>query len=340
MFDYNISGIQQVGIGVADADKAFAWYGKHFGMDLPIFSDEAEAKLMIDYTGNEVHKRKAILAMNLQGGGGFEIWQFTSRKGQPRKQETKEGDLGITHIHIRTYDAEKALQYFKKLEDITLSEIKVNEMNRKWFELKDPFGNLFKLIEDDYCFMKTGALTGGAMGVTIGVSNIEKSREVYQKGMQYDTLAATGESGTFKNVWLKPSNNKVSAFSQLLGPTQLELVCDTAGGREQIFRDRFWGDLGFIHVCFDVQRMHQLREYAKTLNHPFTVDSENSFDMGEAAGQFAYIEDNDKTLIELVETHKVPIMKKLGWYINVKNKKVQKPLPKLIFKALSLNRVK
>jgi catechol 2,3-dioxygenase-like lactoylglutathione lyase family enzyme len=178
------------------------------------------------------------------------------------------------------------------------------------------------------------------MGVTIGVSDIEKSRKIYQEGMQYDSLAATGEKGTFRNAWLKPSKNRASAFSQLLGPTQLELVCDTAGGREQIFKDRFWGDLGFIHVCFDVQRMHQLREFAKTLNHPFTVDSENSFDMGEAAGQFAYVEDNDKTLIELVETHKVPIMKKLGWYINVKNKKVQKPLPKLIFKVLSLNRVK
>ena len=179
MFDYNISGIQQVGIGVSDADAAFAWYGKHFGMDLPIFSDEAEANLMIDYTGNEVHRRKAILAMNLQGGGGFEIWQFTSREGQPRAQETTEGDLGITHIHMRTYDAEKALEYFKKVDDISLSEIKVNEMNRKWFELKDPFGNLFKLIEDDYCFMKTVALTGGVMGVTIGVSDIEKIKEVF-----------------------------------------------------------------------------------------------------------------------------------------------------------------
>ena len=38
MFDYNISGIQQVGIGVTDAYKAFAWYGKHFGMDLPILA--------------------------------------------------------------------------------------------------------------------------------------------------------------------------------------------------------------------------------------------------------------------------------------------------------------
>ena len=31
--------------------------------------------------------------------------------------------------------------------------------------------------------------------------------------------------------------------------------------------------------------------------------------MGDAAGQFAYIEDPDGTLIEFVETHKVPLVK-------------------------------
>ena len=33
--------------------------------------------------------------------------------------------------------------------------------------------------------------------------------------------------------------------------------------------------------------------------------------MGEAAGHFSYIQDPDGTLIEFVETHKVPILKKL-----------------------------
>jgi len=34
--------------------------------------------------------------------------------------------------------------------------------------------------------------------------------------------------------------------------------------------------------------------------------------MGEASGHFAYVEDPDGTLIEFVETHKIPIIKKLG----------------------------
>ena len=52
-----------------------------------------------------------------------------------------------------------------------------------------------------------------------------------------------------------------------------------------------------------------------------SVDIDNSFDMGEAAGRFSYIEDPYGTLIEFVETHKVPIIKKIGWYINLKKRR-------------------
>jgi hypothetical protein len=61
--------------------------------------------------------------------------------------------------------------------------------------------------------------------------------------------------------------------------------------------------------------------------------------MGEAAGRFSYIEDPDGTLIEFVETHKVPVMKKLGWYLNLKKRKPTKPLPRWIIKAMGLSRV-
>ena len=324
---YNISGIQQVGIGVTNLDEVWSWYAKHFGMDLPIFNDEAEAALMIDYTGNKIQKRRAVLAMNLQGGGGFEVWQFTSRKSAPRKVETKEGDLGINSVHMRVYDVQKTYNYFKELGEISLSEIQKNDLGKNFFELKDPFGNSFKLIEDQYLFRNTGHLMGGVIGVTIGVSNMSKSLPLYQKGMKQTAILSdkTGEKG-FQRVWLENTAVKPSAFGELLGPIKIELVCDTKNKREKIYRGRYWGDQGFIHVCFDVQNMEVLREQCNTLNHPFTVDSANSFDMGEAAGQFAYVEDTDGTLIELVETHKVPILKKIGWYINLKKKKVQKPL--------------
>jgi hypothetical protein len=80
--------------------------------------------------------------------------------------------------------------------------------------------------------------------------------------------------------------------------------------------------------------------------HPFTVDSTKnytngeSFDMGEAAGHFSYIEDPDGTLIEFIETHRVPVVKKLGIYLNLKKKDPEKPLSNWILKAFAFNRVK
>jgi hypothetical protein len=65
-----------------------------------------------------------------------------------------------------------------------------------------------------------------------------------------------------------------------------------------------------------------------------------SFDMGEAAGHFAYIEDPDGTLIEFVETHKVPIIKALGWYLNMTKRDPHKPLPAWMIRTLSFSRVK
>jgi hypothetical protein len=62
--------------------------------------------------------------------------------------------------------------------------------------------------------------------------------------------------------------------------------------------------------------------------------------MGEAAGRFSYIEDPDGTLIEFVQTHKIPIMKKWGWFINLKKRNTDKPLPNWMLRSMALNRVK
>ena len=38
-----ISGIQQIGIGIPNVQEAFDWYRKHFGMDIKVFEEAAEA---------------------------------------------------------------------------------------------------------------------------------------------------------------------------------------------------------------------------------------------------------------------------------------------------------
>jgi hypothetical protein len=62
--------------------------------------------------------------------------------------------------------------------------------------------------------------------------------------------------------------------------------------------------------------------------------------MDNASGRFCYIEDPDGTLIELVETHKVPVFKKIGWYLDLRKRNQEKQLPEWIIKMLALSKVK
>ena len=62
--------------------------------------------------------------------------------------------------------------------------------------------------------------------------------------------------------------------------------------------------------------------------------------MGGAVGIWSYLEDPDGTLIEFVETHKIPIFKKIGWYKNLQKRDPEKPLPGWMLKTLALNRMK
>ena len=174
----------------------------------------------------------------------------------------------------------------------------------------------------------------------------------YADILGYDTVVADKEDvfGDWKGIdgseqkvrrmILKHSKPRAGSFSRLLGNSFIELVQFTEKSGRKIFENRFWGDQGFIHFCFDIKNMQALKQKCADSGHPFTVESNPDFDMGEAAGQFAYIEDPDGALIEFVETHKIPIMKKIGWYLHLNKKDPSKPLPDWMLKTLRFSRVK
>jgi len=347
-----ISGIQQMGIGVPNMHEGWKWYRKAFGMDIKVFEEAAEAGLMLPYTGGKPHKRHAALALNLQSGGGFEIWQYTSRTPQPAAFDIQVGDLGFFAAKIKSVDVAKAFDHMKRIEANLLTGLVKNPAGNDHFFMTDPYGNIFEVTGNGYIFKNEGKATGGAFGACIGVSDMERSMKFYADILGYDTVVyrqegvfddmkgVRGGEGRFARVLLRHSKARKGPFSQLLGPSEIELFQALDRAPRRIFENRYWGDLGFIHLCFDIQGMAELKRICEASGHPFTVDSANSFDMGEAAGHFTYIEDPDGALIEFVETHKVPIMKKIGWYINLKNRNPEKSLPTFLLKAFAINRVK
>jgi len=349
---YNISGIQQVGIGIPNVHEAFAWYRKAFGTDIPVFDEAAEANLMLPYTGGKPHKRHAILAINLQGGGGFEIWQYTSRVPQPSKFDIQLGDLGFYAAKIKCKNVRETYEKYidQKLDVVGL--LAKDPAGKETFFVSDPYGNYFQLVESNDWFTDLKMGTGSTYGMIIGVTDMDKSLEFYRRILGYDEKVYDSEGNFadfkslpggnfyFRRVLLRHSKARSGAFSRMLGSSEIELVQVKERQPSPIFKNRFWGDLGFIHLCFDMNGMDDLKATCEELGHPFTVDSANSFDMGEAAGRFSYIEDPDGALIEFVETHKLPILKKIGWYKNLKNRDPEKPLPDWMLKAMRFNRVK
>lgn len=347
-----INGIQQVGIGVKDANQAWAWYRKAFKMNVPIFQDSAEAKLMIRYTSGKVESRHAILALNMQGGGGFEIWQYTSKVPLAAKEVLTWKDLGILAVKMRCRDIQKTYDHLKNVGAVMLGEPAKNPIGVWHFFVKDPDGNTFELIENDSWFNKSKDLIGGVLGVVVGVSSIDAALPVYQKHLRqteilcdktgvWEDFAQVGEGKTeYRRAILQSSSVMTGAFGKLFCQSQIELIETDAKPRNRAFENRNWGDLGFIHVCFDVNGMGAIKENLVKDGMDLTVDSGNEFDMGKAAGRFSYLEDPDGTLIEMVETFKVPIMEKIGWYLNLSKRDNTKNLPNFIVKLLSLNRVK
>jgi hypothetical protein len=164
--------------------------------------------------------------------------------------------------------------------------------------------------------------------------------EYDEEGSFAEWSSINGGGGRFRRILLTRSEKPSGPFSAMFGPSAIELVQALDRKPEKIFKDRLWGDGGFIHLCFDIQGMDKLGEKLASCGHPFTVDSGTPFDMGEAAGRFTYVEDHDGTLIEFVETKKLPVMKKWGWYLDLAKRPQGKALPNFIINALGLSRVK
>ena len=352
-----ISGIQQIGIGIPQVEEAWAWYRKAFGMDIPVFDEAAEANLMLPYTGGKPHQRRAVLALNTQGGGGMEIWQYTSRTPQGPAKRPLLGDLGINVCKIKAPKIPEAYTALKS-KGIQLLDPSPTQGpdKRLCFYVEDPYQNLFQVVFSNNWFKRNKLPTGGVLGCQIGVSDIDRSLPFYRDILGYDKIVCDdtgtfedyehlpGGKETFRRVLLTHSKPREGKFSRMLGNSEIELIQVLSRKPDKIFEGRFWGDLGYIHLCFDIHGMYELKALCEEKGHPFTVDSSHSlgkeFDMGEASGHFSYVEDPDGTLIEFVEAHKIPIAKKLGWYLDLRKRQPEKPLPDWMLRALSLNRVR
>ena len=173
MDNYLISGIQQIGVGVENFKEAWKWYIEMFGMDVRALEDDTVAERMLPYTGGNPQKRHACIALNLQGGGGFEIWQYSERKPVPSSSPVEAGDLGVFAAKIKTRDAvsfrNQLLSKIQKSDGSSVGELTELPDGTQCFFIRDPWGNWFQAVEDKSIFIEDHKLNGGIVGAMIEI---------------------------------------------------------------------------------------------------------------------------------------------------------------------------
>lgn len=182
-----ICGIQQMGIGVPNVAESWKWYRKFFGVNVKVFEEAAEAPLMTRYTGGVVHSRTATLALSMEGGGGFEIWQFTSRNTEKARFDVQLGDYGLYACKIKSRDVAASYAYFKSNGAKIIGELSKNPNGEPTFYVEDPNGNLFQIVAGRGYFSNTKhpSFCGGVAGSIIGVSDISNALKLYRDILGY-----------------------------------------------------------------------------------------------------------------------------------------------------------
>lgn len=348
-----IGGILQIGIGVNDMPTARSWYHKNLNFSAQVLEEKAVTGLMKKYTGGVEHERQAAVIMNMSGYGGLEVWQYLSRTPKLPLSKPKLGDLGIFAIKVKTPDLDSTR---RKLELVKPTARETEISGVKGFFFSDPYGNHFQVIKGGN-YYSNPKLTSGVCGAIIGCSDLDKSISFYTDVLGFELKKRTEEKKVdnfeklpggqhiFRRAYLTKAKSEIGGFSNFLGNNEIELIQSIDYKGVKMYKDRYWGDPGFIHICFDVKDMDGIKMHCEKSGHPFVLDSSDtengkSFNMGDVTSRVAYINDPDGTAIEFVETHKVPLIPALGIAINLKSKTTNKNVPKWVYKLIKLNKVK
>lgn len=349
-----INGIQHIGVGVPNHAESWKWYRQNFGMDICFFNGAAEAPLMQIYTRGDVINKQAAMISNLHGGCAMEVVSPISFKSSDAKFKYELGDLGIFCTKVKAPNLNLARKKFQDNGTKVLGNIETSPIDEESFFITDPNGLLFQIMPSDNWFIepKKEAI-GGPTGVMIGVSNIDASLKLYADILGYDKVlmdeigvfkdweSIPGGEKKFRRVLLTQSNKPGGGFANLTGQTYIELVQAFDYKPKKIFKDRIWGDKGFVHLGFDVRGMSALGKDLEERGFGFTCDTDDALTMGGSTRvHCTYIEDPDGILIELIEVFKIPIIEKLGIYLNVEKRNPRKPLPSFMLKAMRFSRVR
>lgn len=349
-----INGIQHIGIGVKDHETSWRWLRRYFRMDIPFFDSVAEAPLMDVYTRGKTINKRAAMVMNLKGGAAMEVVSPVSFEAKPADFEVNLGDIGIFLCAMKSEDIEKSRALFTE-DGIKTSDVTVTPDGKKTFFVQDLNNLYFQVVEQQGWYSNSNFPSGGVAGITVAVSDINKSLKFYSdllgfSEVVYDELDSYSDfgsylpngNGSFRRVKLLQPKPIVGPFSSVGGELYIELVQSIDGYEpRKMWKGRIWGDIGFVHLGMDVKGMKELGDKLSKNGHPFTCDTKDALSMGATTKvHCTYIDDPDGILVEMIEVFKIPLIEKIGLFLNLEKRRPELPLPKWLLNLMKFMRVK
>jgi len=320
-----INGIQHIGIGVTDRDKAFLFYNDALGFSVPMSRHSGNCKGVLPLIKKD-EERKVVIALNSHGGGLVEIFQYTSKKPVPRPKEVDFSYNGCLFFGLKVKNVGKSLGIIERHggERVTEPSAFTPKAEAGWrtamfLDTEGIQAMLLEYPESGMGHGNGGSRIGGVEYVGIGVSDIEDSVEFYTRVLEYDKIVYRTE-GTYpewdplfgkgrfmKRALLRRSGNPEGIFRHFLHGGMIELIQVEGNTGKHNFDGRKWGDIGFMEVAFDVTDIDEtLEEVARkgvSLAAPPYVQ-----DMGmNTKATFAYIRDPDGSLLEFADISRLPV---------------------------------
>lgn len=298
-----IKGTYHIGFGVTNDERSINFYQKflNFGKVRVSIEDVSEGSFGA-FVGEGAHYRWSMLTHNV-GDVEFEPVQLLSRNPKPITENYKWGDIGFNDVCFKVEGLHKLYDQLRE-EGVKLlcppqkMIVEDEKWGKEFFYIEDPDGINIK-FEEDINNSKTKAKVLDYHYLCIGVTDLKASLRFYGEILGYHRVLWNIEGHL---EWMdEVCGERVYGHSVMLGSDfdecLLQLVQVSGRGRNHIFKDKNWGDVGLLEFCLRVYDLEKTCDELRKKNVRILVEPTLATPKLDYAF-IAYVADPDGNYVE------------------------------------------
>ena len=312
------TGVNSVGIGVSDMEKALEFYGNRLGFAQVLFDYSGPLPGMEKVTGKPNTRARVVTLKNCNTGplglGMLKLVQLLPPdKAEPCTvvKSTLWGDVGLLEVCFNTRVSTE--QVFAKLwkdgirtvvapVGASFSSSSYGTVNNRFAYIEDEDGGLVELIDWQMCqSLGTEPLVEGVNHVGLGVSDIEKSMKFYQELGFTELIFDSMGVNQYKMATMFPPNPPrirammlANFYGAWVEPVQLLPPYKPAPFKKA------WGHLGAMEFSVGVTNLEKACKELQRKGIGFLCPPQ-TVEVSSGQWKYAYITEPDNLYVSLVE---------------------------------------